>query len=62
MGSVLGVLCAGLMRAAHIPDAVAASDWPSSPFARLTFLIAFGISFGLGSAATGVMFVAYEKT
>jgi hypothetical protein len=62
MGSVLGVLCAGLLLATHIPEAIPASDWPSSSFARLAFLIAFGISFGLGAAMTGVMFFAYEKT
>jgi len=60
-GTVLGVLCAGLLLVMHSYQAAAGDGWPASPLARLLFLIAFGGSFGLGSVLTGAMFSAFER-
>jgi hypothetical protein len=59
MGTLLGVLCGGLLLLAHTPWIASIADAPHS--SRLIFLVAFGLSFGLGAAVTGVLFSIYEN-
>lgn len=61
MGTALGILCAGLLLVTHTLTANDGLDWPSSALARFQFLLCFGVSFGVGATAMGVLFALYER-
>ncbi len=58
-GSVLGLICAGLILLTHSPEQAGA--WPASSAERLGFLLVFAISFGAGATLTGTVFSMFER-
>lgn len=61
MGTMLGIVCAGLLLNADI-TALASLDNPASFLGRLVFLGSVGIAFGLGAVLTGAMLLAFEES
>jgi hypothetical protein len=62
MGMTLGILCAGILLVAHVPVTTHVVDQPISMLARFIFLVTVGLSFGIGAALTGAMFLAGEQS
>lgn len=62
MGTALGILCAGMLLVSRLPELQPFLDDLSSALARLLFLLAIGLSFGLCATLTGAMFLVNEQS